>query len=113
MTLLGAEGDLLHPNEENCRRIQLEKPIITNSQMEQLKVIKGFRSTFIHNLFLGNSESYLGRIFREADQVIAKGATLLILTDRYMNKDEMAIPTLLAVSALHHHLYWVRSESVF
>ena len=37
VTLLGAEGNLLHPNEENCRRIQLESPILTNSQFVQIK----------------------------------------------------------------------------
>ena len=37
MTLLGAEGNLLNPNEENCRRIQLESPVLTNSQMNQIK----------------------------------------------------------------------------
>ena len=37
ITLLGPEGNLLHPNEENCRRIELETPILTNGQLAQLK----------------------------------------------------------------------------
>ena len=53
VTLLGAEGNLLHPNEENCRRIELETPILTNSQLVQLKTNKyqEFKSTTIDTLF--------------------------------------------------------------
>ena len=40
MTLLGAEGDLLHPNAENSKRIFLDTPILTNSQFKQLKKMK-------------------------------------------------------------------------
>ena len=49
VTLLGAEGNLLQPNEENCRRIELESPILTNSQFVQIKTNKypEFKSTVI------------------------------------------------------------------
>ncbi|MBA9027461.1 glutamate synthase large subunit [Peribacillus huizhouensis] len=104
MTLLGAEGNLLHPDETNFRRIQLESPIITNSQMKRLKEIQDFKSAYINTLFSENLEKRLECIFLEADQVINQGASLLILSDRFMNKDDVAIPSLLVVSALHHHL---------
>ncbi|KMY49903.1 glutamate synthase large subunit [Peribacillus loiseleuriae] len=104
MTLLGGEGDLLHPNEGNCRRIQLETPIITNSQLKQLKANHHFKSTQIHILFTEYLENELERMFLEAEQAIDQGASFLILSDRHMSKEKTAIPSLLAVSALHQYL---------
>ncbi|PLT35112.1 glutamate synthase large subunit [Bacillus sp. V5-8f] len=106
VSYLGAEGNLLHPNEGNCRRIQLETPILTNGQLAKLKAneLEGFSSKTIHTLFTGDLESGLSRIFAEAEKAIADGASLLILTDRNINRDEAAMPILLAASALHQHL---------
>ncbi|RFU65282.1 glutamate synthase large subunit [Peribacillus glennii] len=106
VSYLGAEGDLLHPNEANCRRIQLETPILTNVQLAQLKANKvdGFTCKVINTLFSENLESALERISQEAEQAIEEGASLLILTDRYINKCEAAVPVLLAASALHQRL---------
>ena len=106
VTLLGAEGNLLSPNQENCRRIELQTPILTNGQIEQLKAnkYKEFKSKVIDMLFSDNLESALERVFREAEEAIKEGASLLILSDRKMSDDQVAIPVLLAVSALHQEL---------
>jgi glutamate synthase (NADPH) large chain len=106
VSYLGAEGNLLHPGEKNCRRIQIDSPIITNSQLELLKanLLDGFKSKLIHTLFTEDLEIELERIFQEAESAIAEGASLLILSDRDMNEEEAAVPVLLAVSALHQHL---------
>ncbi|WP_077210918.1 glutamate synthase large subunit [Bacillus dakarensis] len=104
VSYLGREGNLLHPDESNCQRIQLETPILTNSQLQELKSQQSFKSQEIHTLFSDDLESALERMFQLADQAIEEGVQLLVLSDRNMNNDEAAIPSLLAVSALHHHL---------
>ena len=106
MTFLGAEGNLLHPTEENCHRIQLETPILTNGQLTQLKenAYPEFKSIIIDTLFSQDLESSLNNVFQKAKQAIEEGVSLLILSDRNTNKQEAAIPALLAVSALHQEL---------
>jgi glutamate synthase (NADPH) large chain len=106
VSFLGAEGNLLHPNEENCHRIKLETPILTNSQLAQLKVnsLQEFTSKTIDTLFTDSLENGIKKMFQEAKKAIEEGASLLILSDRNMNKEQVAIPTLLAASALHQEL---------
>ncbi|WP_045522226.1 glutamate synthase large subunit [Neobacillus niacini] len=104
ISYLGAEGNLLHPSAENCRRIQLETPILTNSQLEELKSSESFKSKVIDILFTENLENGLNEVCRQADEAIAEGISLIILSDRNMNENEVAIPSLMAASALHHHL---------
>ncbi|MBM7583987.1 glutamate synthase (NADPH/NADH) large chain [Bacillus pakistanensis] len=106
ISFLGAEGNLLHPNEENCRRIQLDTPILSNGQIKQLKsnVYPEFKSKTIQALFSEDLEFSLGQIFLEADRAIEKGISLLILSDRSMNEKNVPIPILLAASALHQYL---------
>lgn len=106
ITLLGAEGDLLQPNEANCHRIELVSPILTNSQMMQLKANenKGFTSKTIHTLFTDDLEQALEHVFTEVKKAIAEGVSLLILSDRNMSQEKVAIPTLLVASALHQEL---------
>lgn len=106
VSFLGAEGNLLHPTQENCHRIKLETPILTNSQLAQLKVneVQEFTSKTIDTLFTDSLESGIEDMFQAAKKAIAEGASLLILSDRNMNKGQIAIPALLAASALHQEL---------
>ncbi|QII49260.1 glutamate synthase large subunit [Bacillus paralicheniformis] len=106
LTWLGAEGDILHPNESSCRRIKLYTPVLTNAQFNSLKglVHKDFKSKTIHTLFTDDLKSGLEDMFKEADRAIAEGVTLLILSDRKMDGQKAPIPALLAVSALHQYL---------
>lgn len=104
VSYLGAEGNLLHPSAENCRRIQLETPILTNSQLSTLKSGKEFKAAVIDIVFQDDLESSLKFICRQAEDAILGGSSLLILSDRNINETTVAIPSLLAVSALHQHL---------
>ena len=111
ITMLGPEGNLLKPGADNCRMIKLEQPILTNSQLEQLREIEtpGFKSVTLSMLFpvadgpQGLSRA-LDRLFDEADNAIEEGANLLILSDRGVDRNNAPIPALLASSGLHHHL---------
>ncbi|MBU8907332.1 glutamate synthase large subunit [Desertibacillus haloalkaliphilus] len=109
-TTIGGERNLLHPAPESCRKIHLKYPIITNEEIAKLRENRsGLRSTVLPMLFStkdgeGALQTALENLFARADQAIEKGATLLILTDRGLDYQTAAIPALLAVSGLHHHL---------
>ncbi|MDQ0220643.1 glutamate synthase large subunit [Peribacillus cavernae] len=106
MTLLGQEGNILHPEKGNSRRIQLDTPILTNSQLNQVKANQqpDFKSRVIDTLFSDDLESALDSIRSQAEKAIEEGVCLLILSDRNMNEKEAPIPSLLAASALHQYL---------
>ncbi|GGM41448.1 glutamate synthase [NADPH] large chain [Paraliobacillus quinghaiensis] len=106
MTLLGAEGNILNPVPENSHRIQLETPVLSNSQLSQFKnnFYEGFTSKVIDTLFIDDLQLGLETIFDKADKAIEDGANILILSDRKMDENYVPVPALLAVSALHQHL---------
>lgn len=106
MTLLGAEGNLLHPNAENARRIFLETPILTNDELQQLVTLKNnhFKSTTLTLEFKQSLKDELDRLFKEAEAAIDQGVSLLILSDELQDISTPTIPVLLAVSGLHQHL---------
>lgn len=106
MSYLGPEGNILHANEVNCRRLQVETPVLSNQQLQLLKEdrYEGFRSQMIKTLFSDDLELAVEHIFKEADKAIAEGISILILSDRNIEEDKVSIPSLLAVSALHQYL---------
>ncbi|SEN47453.1 glutamate synthase (NADPH/NADH) large chain [Amphibacillus marinus] len=106
LTWLGTEGDILHPSKKNSHRIRLTTPILSNEQLTELKNKEalGFKAAELNSLFTNDLAAGLKRIHKQAEAEITAGANLIILTDRYMNEQEVAIPALLAVSSLHQHL---------
>ena len=108
---LGAEGDLLHPGPENCRQVVLEHPILSDADFARLRALDlpGLRAVTLSSLFRarGGADALtaaLDELFRAADEAIADGASILIVSDRGVNRDLAPIPALLALSGLHHHL---------
>ena len=111
LTTLGSEGNLLEPTPQSCRQIQLASPVITNEELEKLRVLDrpGFKSATlpIHYEVAGGGpalEKALSELFKSADRAIAEGVNILILSDRGVTEEKAAIPALLAMSGLHHHL---------
>lgn len=106
ISYLGAEGNLLHPNENSCRRIQLDTPVLSPGKYSQLSIHRApeFRSKKLHTLFSEDLETSLQELFQEAEQAIKEGYSILILSDRDMNETDVSMPVLLCTSALHHHL---------
>lgn len=106
MTYLGAEGDLLHPTAKNARRIYLETPVLTNQQYAQILSLTDseFQSAIITLEFADSLEARVEDICKLADQAIAEGKTILVLSDELQEAKTPTIPILLAVSALHQHL---------
>jgi glutamate synthase domain-containing protein 2/glutamate synthase domain-containing protein 1/glutamate synthase domain-containing protein 3 len=108
---LGSEGNLVDPRPESCRQLRLSDPILKNSDMEKLRKLDlpGLKSVTLPILFNPNEgksglERALEQLFKEADQAIAVGITILILSDRGVDQTHAPIPALLAASGLHHHL---------
>ncbi|MBY0012629.1 glutamate synthase large subunit [Paenibacillus typhae] len=115
-TTIGPERNLLKPEPESCRQISLESPILSNEDFAKIRHVRraGFKSMSIPILFpaeLGaeGMRIALERMNEAADRVMAKGHNILILSDRGVDRENAAIPALLAVSSLHHHL--IRSGS--
>jgi len=116
ITTVGSEGNLIEPKPESCRLIELTSPILTNEELLKLRHIDkpGFKSELLPILFKAADgeiglEDALKGLFAAADEAIAAGANILILSDRGVNKKNAPIPALLAVGGLHHHL--IRSGS--
>jgi len=109
--MLGSEQNLLEPTPENCRQIRLKWPILTNKELGKLRQLDNehFRAVTLPMLFKVNQdgpglERAMEALYLTADRAIAAGANILILSDRGLDRDNAAIPALLAVSGLHHHL---------
>jgi glutamate synthase (ferredoxin) len=110
-TTIGAERNLLKPEPESCHLIELKTPILSNEDLAKLKHINQgeFKSVTIPILFnpkngVKGLETAMEEICSQANQAIAQGANIIILSDRGVNQDNAPIPALLAVSGLHHHL---------
>jgi len=110
-TTIGTERNLLDPTPASCRLIELKSPILTNEDLAKLKHIDevGFKAVTIATLFAPDQgasglEFAMADVCAQAERAISEGANILILSDRGVDKMHAAIPPLLAVSGLHHHL---------
>ena len=111
VTMLGSEGNLLAPDPLSCRMIKLDGPIITDGELGQIRQVEreGFHPVTLPILFPSADgpdglAPAMDSLFAAADQAISDGKNILILSDRGVNAEAVAIPALLAVSGLHHHL---------
>jgi len=111
ITLLGSEGNLLEPCPENSRRIRLSTPLLTNGELEKLRqvTLPGFKSATLSLLFPASRgetamEKGLETLLARADVAVEAGCNILILSDRGVDRNNAAVPALLAMSGLHHHL---------
>jgi glutamate synthase domain-containing protein 2/glutamate synthase domain-containing protein 1/glutamate synthase domain-containing protein 3 len=108
---VGSERNILKPEPESCRLIELSSPIITNEELAKLKHLsqEHFRSVTLPILFKINHggaglEKALEDLSARASQSIQEGVNILVLSDRGVARDLAPIPALLAVAGLHHHL---------
>jgi len=108
---LGPVRNILDPRPESCRKIELDDPVLSNSDLEKLKNLDNpdFKSKVfpIHfNPDLGGEglTQALENLFNDVDKSISDGVNIVILSDRNFSEHKAPIPALLAVSGLHHHL---------
>ena len=109
---IGAVGsNILTPDENNCKMVRLPFPVLTNTQLDLLCNIryKGFKTKKLNMTFeTGRGEeglkTALDNLCREAEASVEQGINYIILSDRFIDETHAAIPSLLAVSAVHHYL---------
>ncbi|MFV2064562.1 MAG: glutamate synthase central domain-containing protein, partial [Chloroflexota bacterium] len=109
VSFVGGEGNLLQSGPEHARLIELPQPVLTNEDLERLRWVdqQHFQAKTISIGFEatpGRLRRALDRLRREAEESVLDGYEVIILTDRTVDSDHAAIPSLLAVSAVHHHL---------
>ena len=115
---IGAVGtNILLPNESHCKMVRLPHPILTNTELDILCNIryKGFKTVKLATLFevskgKAGLQEALSSLCKQAEQSVDDGVNYIILSDRDIDKKHAAIPSLLAVSAVHHHLIGVQKR---
>jgi len=113
MNFVGKKPNILEETPEHCRQLKLPHPILTNENIERLRTAKrqDLRAVGISSVFdidvpdvAAGLRQGLGELVDSAQQAIEKGASLIIISDRQASKSKVAIPSLLAISAVHHGL---------
>ncbi|RPJ57381.1 MAG: glutamate synthase subunit alpha, partial [Dehalococcoidia bacterium] len=111
MSYIGREGNLLEESPGHCHQLMLPHPILTDDDIAALRnaKIKDFTCTTLSLLFpVAEGRAGLIRALEALEEAAVKsideGAAILIMSDRGVNHEYAAIPSLLAVSAVHHHL---------
>lgn len=115
---IGAVGmNILMPSETHCKMVRLPHPILNNTQLDILCNIryKGFNTVKLPMLFevkkgKNGLQEALTSLCKQAEEAVDEGANYIILSDRGINEEYAAIPSLLAVSAVHHHLISVQKR---
>ena len=111
MSFVGRERNLLKETPEHCHQLKLSHPVLTNDDIKALKSMDmdDFRVSTVPMLFRVTEEEHqlenaIDKLCKDAENRIDSGDSLIILSDRGVDKDHSAIPALLAVSAVHHYL---------
>ena len=115
---IGAVGtNILTPDESNCKMVRLPQPVLTNTQLDILCNIryKGFKTVKLPILFEieqgeAGLQAALENLCKKAEESVDSGVNYIILSDRDIDETHAAIPSLLAVSAVHHYLISVQKR---
>ncbi|MBV9121516.1 MAG: glutamate synthase large subunit, partial [Chloroflexi bacterium] len=121
-TTIGAEGNLFDELPEQARQLELDTPVLTDEELARLKLAErpGIKTVTLSTLFLDApaaagedaERQALGEALRQslddlcaaASRAVEAGATILVLSDRGVDAQHLAVPSLLATAAVHHHL---------
>ncbi|WP_243392535.1 glutamate synthase large subunit [Solitalea longa] len=106
---IGGANNILEDNPINCKMLEISQPVFTNDELEQLKQLKtaGFRSKVLdisYPIYEQSLEQALAELCKKVEEIVDQGYRLVILSDRNHSRTHAPIPTLLAVSAVHHYL---------
>lgn len=109
-SIVGPQKNLLDDAPEHAHRLLVREPLLSNDELEKLRRIdvNGFKTRTISTLFepgkKGSFKKTLDRLCREATGAIDKGYSFIILSDKGVSKDKAPLPSLLAMSTVHHCL---------
>ena len=110
-SFIGPEQNILEETPQHCHKLRIRNPILTDEELQSLRdiSINGFKTKTIYTFFDAGSgkEGFaraLERICFEAEYAIEQGYSFILLSDRGADKDNIALPSLLATSTIHHYL---------
>ena len=105
---VGSDGNLLEDKAKNCGLLQIDSPILTGLEMGKIKALDrpGLKAQVISLLYFANTplDTVLDRLFLNIEKAYHNGANIIILSDRGVDENHLAIPSLLAVSAVEQYL---------
>jgi glutamate synthase domain-containing protein 2/glutamate synthase domain-containing protein 1/glutamate synthase domain-containing protein 3 len=111
MACIGPEINLLDETPDHCHQLVMSQPILRNSQLEKLRQVdhRVFEARTIDMTWAADEgepgmERRIAEMCREASDLVARGVNIIILSDRNLGAERAAMPSLLAVAAVHHHL---------
>ncbi len=108
MVYLGTAGNLLTPKAENCRMLKINNPILTGTDLIKIKNLSkpGLKTGVVSSVYPKGSslKEAIEKLCIAAEQTFNKGSNIIIVSDRGVDKDHTAIPSLLATAALQRHL---------
>ena len=112
---VGAQGNLLEENAENCKVLKINNPILTETDLLKIKTmdVPGFKVETVSICYYKNTplEKAIDRLFVDVDRAYRDGTNILILSDRDIDEYHVAIPSLLAVSAVSKYLVRTRKRT--
>src|SRR3989475_6315823 len=111
MTSIGPEQNLFEETPLHCRQLEVKSPVLSNDELAQVKALDDghLRAVTLPMLFPADGggaglRSALDTLCARASEAVATGYTILVLSDRGVDEDNVPIPSLLATAAVHHHL---------
>ena len=112
---IGEDGNLLVEDADNCKVLKIRNPILTDTDMLKIKYInkEGFKSEVLPITYYKNTslKKALDHLRLEADRAYKEGVNILILSDRGVDENHVAIPSLLAVSAMQQYLVTTKKRT--
>ncbi len=112
---IGKRGNLLEEKGENCRVLRVNNPILTETDLNKIKHMskEGFKVATVSIAYYQNAglEQAIENVFVEVDKAYKDGATIVVLSDRSVDELHVAIPSLLAVSAVSKYLIRTRKST--
>ncbi len=111
MSFVGRQRNLFEETPEHCRQLRLNEPVVTSAELEKIRAldVEGIRTITIPALFdvrggEGSLKRGVDELCERAARAVEDGYSIIILSDRGVDRDHAPIPSLLATSAVHHHL---------
>ncbi len=105
---VGTDGNLLEERPENCRVLKIENPVLTDLDLLKIASLsrEGFHVSKVSTLYYKGTpmERVLHHLTVEVDKAYRQGTNILILTDRGVDENHVALPSLLAVAYVHKYL---------
>ena len=112
---IGSDGNLLEEKGSNCAVLEVKNPILTGVDLLKIKAMNkpGFKSATVSLLYYNNTslEKAIDQMLLNCDRAYRDGASIVILSDRGVDENHVAIPSLLAVSAVEQHLIRTKTRT--